>query len=388
MTDASGTIGEYWYDGDGRRVKKSVPATGEVTVFVYDAMGRLIQEHSTVVQTGSDAKIVYTTNDALGSPRVSTDGIGSVISRHDYHPFGEEVSRSGYGSDTIRKQFTGYERDGETGLDFAQARYFSSGFGRFSSPDPVYIEMKRLVDPQQINIYLYARNNPLKFTDVTGLDIEIVGDEQQWGLERLKNGLSFANQVTLSKNKVAITDKDGRVLDPTKKADKKILDKMAKGLKDAEKDLFKAIIDTKTQATLTVVKSSTDVDIGENKSPGNNSVDRSEAELFDQGKGAGGGLNSSGIVKHEAMEAYLTAKTGKPIVGVGADPSPHTNNPFPGLRSFDFSAPVGSRIASYSATLPGFPGSYYVQKQLVTPIPAVGLPQKAGTITSVVYVKP
>jgi hypothetical protein len=45
----------------------------------------LIGEYSTVVQTGSDAKTVYTTNDHLGSPRINTDAVGSVISRHDYH---------------------------------------------------------------------------------------------------------------------------------------------------------------------------------------------------------------------------------------------------------------------------------------------------------------
>ena len=38
----TGTIGEYSYDGDGRRVKKYVPFTGETTVFVYDAAGKQI----------------------------------------------------------------------------------------------------------------------------------------------------------------------------------------------------------------------------------------------------------------------------------------------------------------------------------------------------------
>lgn len=114
VSDTNGTIGEYFYDGDGRRVKKIVPSTGEVTVFVYDAASKLIGEYSTVVQTGSNAKTVYTTNDHLGSPRINTDGTGQVISRHDYHPFGEEIARTGYGSDTIRKQFTGCERDNES----------------------------------------------------------------------------------------------------------------------------------------------------------------------------------------------------------------------------------------------------------------------------------
>ena len=113
VADTNGTIGTYFYDGDGKRVKKI--AGSEETIFVYDAGGKLIGEYSTVVQTGSNAKTVYTTNDHLGSPRINTDAIGQVLSRHDYHPFGEEIARAGYGSDTIRKQFTGYERNGETG---------------------------------------------------------------------------------------------------------------------------------------------------------------------------------------------------------------------------------------------------------------------------------
>lgn len=36
----------YEYDGDGNRVKKTIPATGEITVFVYDADGDLAAEYT------------------------------------------------------------------------------------------------------------------------------------------------------------------------------------------------------------------------------------------------------------------------------------------------------------------------------------------------------
>jgi YD repeat-containing protein len=85
VIESSVTIGEYFYDGDGKRVKKI--AGSEETIFVYDAGGKLIGEYSSIVQTGSNAKTVYTTNDHLGSPRINTDGVGAVISRHDYHPW-------------------------------------------------------------------------------------------------------------------------------------------------------------------------------------------------------------------------------------------------------------------------------------------------------------
>jgi RHS repeat-associated protein len=195
VSDGGGTIGTYSYDGDGRRIKKYVPDTGETTIFVYDTGGKLIQEHSTIVQTGSNAKTVYTTSDTLGSPRINTDGTGAVISRHDYHPFGDEIATTarvsglGYTADTMRKQFTGYERDGETGLDFAQARYFARGHGRFTSPDPFNIVFEKQLEkdsekgnrqfrsyiskPEQWNRYVYAINNPLKFVDPDGREIRL-----------------------------------------------------------------------------------------------------------------------------------------------------------------------------------------------------------------------
>jgi len=74
-----------------------------------------------------------------------TKNAGAVVSRHDYLPFGEEIFTAnrttalGYTPDNITQKFTGKERDGETGLDFFQARYFSGPQGRFTSPDPITV---------------------------------------------------------------------------------------------------------------------------------------------------------------------------------------------------------------------------------------------------------
>ena len=64
--------------------------------------------------------------------------------------------------------FTGKERDAETGLDYFGARYMSSPQGRFTSPDPL-LNSGRLDDPQSWNRYAYAGNNPLRYIDPTGL---------------------------------------------------------------------------------------------------------------------------------------------------------------------------------------------------------------------------
>jgi len=72
-------------------------------------------------------------------------------------------------ANTIRKQFTGYERDGETELDFAQARYYAKKLGRFYSSDPENEQaFLDIGSPQSWNGYAYVNNNPCSDNDPTG----------------------------------------------------------------------------------------------------------------------------------------------------------------------------------------------------------------------------
>ena len=116
--------------------------------------------------------------DRLGTPRMVVDQTGNLggISRHDYLPFGEEVSAGlggrttsqGYTGDSTRQHFTGYERDEETGLNFAQARYQSPVQGRFTSVDP-FGRSATVADPQSFNRYSYVTNNPVNLIDPDGM---------------------------------------------------------------------------------------------------------------------------------------------------------------------------------------------------------------------------
>jgi len=69
-------------------------------------------------------------------------------------------------------KFTSKERDSESGLDNFGARYLSSAMGRFTSADPFTVTPGRVIDPQQLNLYAYVRNNPLKHIDPTGMLID------------------------------------------------------------------------------------------------------------------------------------------------------------------------------------------------------------------------
>jgi RHS repeat-associated protein len=113
--------------------------------------------------------------DALGSVRLVVNESGNII-RHDYLPFGEEIQPNtfgrtaelGYGFDPTPHRFTGKERDRESSLDYFGARYYSGAQGRFTSVDPENAGASE-GNPQSWNAYSYALNNPLLYTDPTGL---------------------------------------------------------------------------------------------------------------------------------------------------------------------------------------------------------------------------
>jgi len=183
----SGGSAAFAYDGDGRRVSKTVGST--TTTYVYDASGTLTAEYGASAPN-PNGNVEYLTADSLGSTRLVTGtgtANGGVISRHDYLPFGQELTADmggrnavfGYPTtssfsadgvthtDSITQEFTGKERDAETGLDYFGARYLSSAQGRFMSVDPL-LSTLRPENPQTLNRYAYTLNNPLRYIDKTG----------------------------------------------------------------------------------------------------------------------------------------------------------------------------------------------------------------------------
>ena len=170
QTGASETIG---YDGAGNRVQKSV-AGGTTTVYVYDVFGVLSAEYSSAVATTPPCATCYLSMDQIGSTRLVTDGAGNVVARHDFLPFGQEITAHGgrtaqWGATgDVEQKFTGQIRDTESGLDYFTARYYTSGLQRFNSPDPGNAGAD-LGSPQSWNAYAYVGNSPLSAVDPSGL---------------------------------------------------------------------------------------------------------------------------------------------------------------------------------------------------------------------------
>lgn len=141
------SAGSFVYDAGGRRVIKNG------TVYIYEA-GQVIAEYPNGAAPGSPSveyvgklasfasgATTYYYSDLL-SIRALANTSGSVTGTQTHFPLGEMLSQSGTAT---KWQFTSYERDmatGDSGLDYGQARFYSSRVGRFASVDPFSGKMR------------------------------------------------------------------------------------------------------------------------------------------------------------------------------------------------------------------------------------------------------
>jgi len=169
----SGTTATYAYDTSNQRYKKVT--SGATTHYVWQA-SQVIAEHngstgaSIADYVNSGSRILarvsglltqYFLNDRL-SVRLTLDSSGSVLGRQSHLPFGEDFGESG---NQEKHHFTSYDRDSESGSDYALNRQYSQDTGRFLRVD----SYNDLSDPQSLNRYAYVKNDPIGATDPLGL---------------------------------------------------------------------------------------------------------------------------------------------------------------------------------------------------------------------------
>ncbi|MFF6811836.1 polymorphic toxin-type HINT domain-containing protein [Streptomyces sp. NPDC012403] len=199
-TLGDGTTQDLDWDAEGRLAKVTEPVEGgspKVTEYVYDADGnRLIARtptettlylggtEITVAKGGTtpkgtryidlggghtavqadDGTVSFTTADHHGTALLAIDAATQKLTQRRSLPFGgvrgeEPADWPG------TKGFVGGTQDVSTGLTHLGAREYDPSTGRFLSVDPIM----DLTDPQQINGYTYSNNNPLTFSDPSGL---------------------------------------------------------------------------------------------------------------------------------------------------------------------------------------------------------------------------
>ena len=173
----------YTYDGDGDRAQKSNGkiywyGAGSEILDESDASGNFTDEYvyfggkRIAHRVVSGNAIYYYAEDFLGSSRVMTTATGTVCYDADFYPYGGE--RDVTNTCPQNYKFTGKERDAETNNDDFGARYYSSQFGRWISPDwsaiPAPVPYANLTNPQTLNLYAMVGDNPETFADLDGHD--------------------------------------------------------------------------------------------------------------------------------------------------------------------------------------------------------------------------
>ncbi|WP_433169478.1 RHS repeat domain-containing protein [Kribbella sp. CA-247076] len=159
-------------DGDGNRLLRR-DGTG-TTLYLGETeilLGTDGQLHGTryytfgedVVAVRTNGKLSWLLTDLHGTPTIAVDASNQSVQRRRTTPYGEVRGAAPADWPGQRGFHKGTEDPG-TGLVHLGAREYDPTIGRFISVDPV-IDPD---DPQQLNGYAYANNNPVTFADSDG----------------------------------------------------------------------------------------------------------------------------------------------------------------------------------------------------------------------------
>jgi RHS repeat-associated protein len=161
--------GSFEYDSLGRRARRTI--NGLLTSFQYDGQDvvrelaggldvaylRGLRLDEAFARGASEFYLA----DGQGGTLALMSPIGEVATQYAYAPFGKTNSSGTPSTNTC--QFTGRENDG-TGLYYYRARYYDPELSRFISEDPLGFN-------GGFNLYTYAMNDPVNFTDPSGMKI-------------------------------------------------------------------------------------------------------------------------------------------------------------------------------------------------------------------------
>jgi RHS repeat-associated protein len=177
---------EFGYAADGARVWKRInqnPTNVQVWIGnLYEEKGGKVLYHvfaggeqvctfetNSPLFGGTDTNRVgyYYNEDNLNTSSALSDSAHNQIEVNAYYPFGRTETASPQAGFQVSRRFTGQVFDAESGLYYYNARYYDPELGRFIQADP---RIQDLSNPQSYNRYSYCINDPLRYTDPTGLD--------------------------------------------------------------------------------------------------------------------------------------------------------------------------------------------------------------------------
>jgi len=193
------TDAQYRYDYTDRRVLKQTPqnsasnSSSQATLYIdkfseirnrklikylYAGERRIARASTSSGSLELDPSTYYL-HDHLGSSSLTLSTNAIVLEQRVHYPYGHLRKEDRTTPSLTDYTFTGKERDRESDLHYFEARYYAGYLGRFLSVDPLYSEnlmpnsmgkntFNGLRSSQKLNLYSYARNNPILYVDPNG----------------------------------------------------------------------------------------------------------------------------------------------------------------------------------------------------------------------------
>ncbi len=205
FSSVPGRTSTYTHDTAGRRVRKAGASSSSTVLFAYDLQDRLLGEYDEngglireyfwlgdqpvamldIPQTKSEPNearvpaLYYLFADHLNTPRAAIDAQGNLRWSWFSEPFGSESDNDNPtampASVTMPLRFPGQYSDSESGMFYNMQRDYAPALGRYVQFDPIGMRGGP-------NGYAYANQNPLTFTDPTGLFVPALGPLIVWGV--------------------------------------------------------------------------------------------------------------------------------------------------------------------------------------------------------------
>ncbi|SDQ63855.1 RHS repeat-associated core domain-containing protein [Pseudoxanthomonas sp. CF385] len=176
----NGQTTRFWYGPDGKRYKRT---DGTTTTLYVDGVEFIIQNGvqtarryaaGVALQTVANGAVQstrYLFHDHLGSLVRVANPDGTVAEALDYTTFGDRrsygnPSGSGAASNYTPRGYTGHEYVDGAQVTHMNGRIYDQQLGRFLQADPL---VQSTGNGQSWNAYTYVYNNPLAYTDPTGM---------------------------------------------------------------------------------------------------------------------------------------------------------------------------------------------------------------------------
>jgi RHS repeat-associated protein len=233
MTQAvTGSTSTYAYDYAGNRVSQTVGSTTTIypnkfysitsttnggttyattTVYVWngDTLIATIDQPMVNGSATGTAAMRYIHPDHLGSTNIVSDTNGNIVQDVENYPYGETRLNEATYPTNEQRQYIAQFKDGNS-LSYLNARYYNPSQGQFLSEDPVFLatgdenKMQQLTgqdlrsflsNPQQMNSYAYANDNPMTHSDPSGNQVAallLLGLEAYGGIQLTFDGVDIA----------------------------------------------------------------------------------------------------------------------------------------------------------------------------------------------------